>query len=146
MGLPRIEYNSKRVEFDQYFNTCEPHPSRKRFDNEASSGIIESINFFDRWFLEANIDKLNQMFVSSSLLLPLINQMTDDPFKTPLFHGGFGEEVVSKQLNQEMSDRIAASTRLPVVEALGERLKQWLRTQPRHRVETLARRRFEAVG
>lgn len=65
-----------------------------------------------------------EQFVSSSLLFPLLEQMQNDPFKTDLFHGGFGEDAFMQQWNQIIADRIVQSTDLPIVREVENTLTQ----------------------
>lgn len=64
----------------------------------------------------------SEQLVASTLLLPLLQQMRNDPFKTDMFHGGSAEDIFGAQLDTQLADRMAASMRLPVVEQVYERI------------------------
>jgi len=53
MGYPRIQYNSINVDFDRHFNEFEISREEKKSENEADSGVIETIGFWERWKIAA---------------------------------------------------------------------------------------------
>jgi len=59
-----------------------------------------------------------EQLVASTLVLPLLAQMQDDPFRTDLFHGGSAEDMFAAQLNTHLADRIVAKANLPIVEQI----------------------------
>jgi hypothetical protein len=63
-----------------------------------------------------------EQFVASSLVFPLLEQLQNDPFKTDLFHGGFGEDAFMQQWNQITADRIVQSADLPIVREVEQSL------------------------
>lgn len=68
----------------------------------------------------------SEQLVASTLLLPLLQQMRNDPFKTDMFHGGSAEDIFGAQLDTQLADRMASSMRLPVVEQVYERITRQL--------------------
>src|SRR5690606_32577845 len=57
-------------------------------------------------------------FVATSLLMPMMTQMRDDPFKSELFHGGFGEDAFLQQFDQLIADRMSTRMSMPIVDAI----------------------------
>lgn len=93
-------------------------------------------------------EKLNQVaqkLVASALLIPLMQQMRDDPFKSEMFHGGFGEDVFMQQLDTRLADRIAAHTGIPLVNTLTEHFTRWLKDHPQQ-IERAAQSRIDTLG
>lgn len=59
-----------------------------------------------------------QELVSIALLLPLLKQARQDPFRSELFHGGQGEETFGAQLDEQLADRMSRSMSLPLTDAV----------------------------
>lgn len=68
--------------------------------------------------VDEQMREVSQQFVSGAFLQPLLKQMQDDPFRSDLMHGGFAEDSFQQQLNTIIADRIAATPRFPIVDAL----------------------------
>jgi len=77
---------------------------------------------FNAELKQAEARRAAEQFVATSLLFPLLEQMQNDPFKTDLFHGGFGEDAFMQQWNQVIADRIVQSADLPIVREVENRL------------------------
>ncbi len=77
---------------------------------------------FDAQLRKAEAKQAAEQFVASSLIFPLLEQMQNDPFKTDLFHGGFGEDAFMQQWNQTIADRMTQSADLPIVREVENRL------------------------
>jgi len=60
--------------------------------------------------------------VSMSLLLPMLKMARDDPFKSEMFHGGFGEEVFGAQMDMVMAEELGPRLGGPIIEAAYRRL------------------------
>ena len=58
MGYPRIEYNDIKVDFNRHFNDYDPERIDSRDENEATSGIIETLHFFGRGLVTAFNERL----------------------------------------------------------------------------------------
>ncbi len=58
MGYPRLTYNSINVDFDYYFNEFEVTKKEKAGENEALSGVIETIDYFQRKYVRAVKERL----------------------------------------------------------------------------------------
>ena len=67
---------------------------------------------------EQKVRQAAQQLVSSAFILPMLQQMRDDPFKSDLFHGGRGEEVFAQQWNTIVADDMVKSSNFPVVDAV----------------------------
>src|SRR5690606_5225002 len=57
-------------------------------------------------------------FVATALLMPLMEQVRDDPFKSDLFHGGFTEDAFLRQFDQIIADRLSKRMSLPIVDSI----------------------------
>lgn len=68
--------------------------------------------------------KAAEMFVSTSMIMPLFARMREDPLAANLMHGGRAEKVFQQQLDQTLSDRIANATKFDLVDAVYNQLKQ----------------------
>lgn len=77
---------------------------------------------FDAQLRHAEAKQAAEQFVASSLIFPLLKQMQNDPFKTDLFHGGFGEDAFMQQWNQVIADRMTQRADLPIVREVENRL------------------------
>jgi len=65
-----------------------------------------------------------EMFVSTSMIMPLFQQLRNDPLAAKLIDGGRAESIFQQQLDQILSDRIASATRFDVVDAVYNQLHQ----------------------
>lgn len=59
-----------------------------------------------------------QSLVATTLVQPLLEQARQDPFRTELFHGGFGEDAFAQQLDTLLADRITGRAASPIVDAV----------------------------
>ncbi|MCE9590135.1 MAG: hypothetical protein K8S99_06390 [Planctomycetes bacterium] len=59
-----------------------------------------------------------QQLVSSTLVLPILQQARKDPFKSELFHGGKGEDLFGANMDQIFADRITSASNFPLVDAV----------------------------
>lgn len=76
----------------------------------------------ERAQVRAQVRQASEQLVASTLLLPLLQQMREDPFRTDLFHGGSTEDIFAAQLDTELADRMAQGMNLPIVEAVYQRI------------------------
>ncbi len=82
------------------------------------------------------INEIADQFVATTFFYPLLQQVSDSPFKTDRFDGGFTEQVFRQQLNERLADNIAAGHKISISSAVGRQLMNWLKNQP---VETVKR-------
>ncbi|QDU32690.1 hypothetical protein KS4_07240 [Poriferisphaera corsica] len=68
--------------------------------------------------LEAKIRDASEQLVSSSFVLPILQQMQNDPFRSELFHGGQAEDIFSQQWNTKIADDMVKRANFPMVEAV----------------------------
>ncbi|MDX1563795.1 MAG: hypothetical protein R3236_00250 [Phycisphaeraceae bacterium] len=66
--------------------------------------------------------QVTAQFVSTAFLMPMLKQVREDPFQTPMFHGGQGEKVFGARLDQILADRIAGSANFGLTDRLFEHL------------------------
>ncbi|MCX5662770.1 MAG: hypothetical protein NTW19_24070 [Planctomycetota bacterium] len=56
-----------------------------------------------------------RQLVSTTLILPMMKQMRQDPFKVAMFHGGNAEDAFNSQLDTLLADRLTSRANLPIV-------------------------------
>ena len=66
--------------------------------------------------LEDKVRNAAEQLVSSSFVLPILQQLQNDPFRSDLFHGGQAENMFSQQLNTQIADDIVKRSNYPVAE------------------------------
>lgn len=71
---------------------------------------------------EDDLRQAAEQFVSTSLLTPLLAASRQDPFRSELFHGGFGEDAFMQQLDQILADRMSQRMSMPLVDAIYNKL------------------------
>lgn len=59
-----------------------------------------------------------EQLVSTTFIMPLFDQLRNDPLATNMFHGGQSETIFRRQLDQNLSDRIAAGSGFDIVDAI----------------------------
>lgn len=59
-----------------------------------------------------------EQLVAGTLVLPILQQMREDPFRTDMFHGGFAEDAFGAQLDTELADRIVKGTNMNLVDVI----------------------------
>jgi len=62
--------------------------------------------------------------VAFGLIMPMLQQMQDDPFRSELFHGGQGEKMFNAQLNQHLAKRIVGRMNMPLVDAVYQQINR----------------------
>ncbi len=61
-------------------------------------------------------------WVGVAFFQPLLDQMQNDPLRTDLFHGGYGERVWSQELNTILRERMAEASSFELAEVIVDRL------------------------
>ena len=102
----------------------------------SPSGDPAFRTLFDK--ARARIDELANRFVATTFFYPLLQQVSDSPFKTERFDGGFTERAFRLQLNEQLADRIATGPNVSVGGAVSRQLMDWLKNQPVETVEQIA--------
>jgi Rod binding domain-containing protein len=64
------------------------------------------------------VEEAADQLVAAAFILPLLEQVRDDPFKSDMFHGGQAEEIFGQQLDVLLADRISASANFGLSESL----------------------------
>ena len=87
---------------------------------------------------QARVDqarKAAEQFVASAFMLPMLEQMRNDPLRSDLFHSGFAEEAFQSQFDTILADRITSGSSFPLVDSI---LDYVLRNQrkPQDRIES----------
>lgn len=73
---------------------------------------------------EAQLREAAEKLVSTTLIMPLFEQLRNDPLAVNLVHGGRGEKIFQQQMDQVLSDRIAGATRFDLVDAVYKHLSK----------------------
>ena len=60
---------------------------------------------------EAQLREAAEKLVSTTLIMPMFEQLRNDPLAVNLFHGGRSEKIFQQQMDQVLSDRIAGASR-----------------------------------
>ncbi len=68
--------------------------------------------------------------VATAFILPMLEQVRHDPFKSDMFHGGKGEEVFGQQLDVIFADNITKSANFGISDALVRRFQPAATTPP----------------
>ena len=71
---------------------------------------------------EEQLREAAEKLVATTLIMPMFEQLRNDPLATDLFHGGRGEEIFQQQMDQVLSDRIAGATRFDLVDSVYKHL------------------------
>ncbi len=71
---------------------------------------------------QAQVRTAAEDLVAITLIRPLLEQARRDPFRTDLFHGGFAEDTFGAQMDWIVAQRITQAARLPIVDAVYQRL------------------------
>jgi len=64
-----------------------------------------------------------EQLVSSAFILPLMNELRDQPLDADLFGGGFAEDSFKQQLDTVLADRMVAGGNMPLVDVIYHRLR-----------------------
>lgn len=62
--------------------------------------------------------RASEQLVATTLVLPMLQQMRQDPFKSELFHGGSGEDMFNARLDEIFADRITSAAHFPLVDVV----------------------------
>ena len=113
-----------------HFSARDPHPARTQgagFTSllTASSDAARSAGKTKDQQVRESVEQL----VSSAFILPLMNELRDQPLDSDLFGGGFAEDSFRQQLDTILADRMVAGGNFPVVEVIYERLTDTYRQQ-----------------
>ncbi len=63
-----------------------------------------------------------KQWVGIAFFQPLLEQMENDPLRTELFHGGYGEKVWSRELNSVLRERMAEASSFDLADVIVDRL------------------------
>lgn len=71
---------------------------------------------------EEQLREAAEKLVSTTLIMPMFEQLRNDPLAVNMFHGGRGEKIFQQQMDQVLSDRIAGATRFDLVDSVYKQL------------------------
>ena len=91
------------------------------------------------------VQELTEKLVSSTFLVPMLDRMQDDPFRSDMFHGGFAENVFQSHLNTQLADGIAHAMDLSFTRQITERFAERIAADPQ-RINQIANQRIDTIG
>ena len=96
-------------------------------ENFASAPVFNG--FLDRARTEGQSEEEQlreaaEKLVSTTLIMPMFEQLRNDPLAVNLFHGGRSEKIFQQQMDQVLSDRIAGASRFDLVDAVYKHLSE----------------------
>lgn len=94
------------------------HRAAASRSHETFANALASKAPVDPASTEAQVRETAQQLVASTFIMPLLQQMREDPFKSEMFHGGFTEDAFGQQLDTILADRIAQRTGGSIVDAV----------------------------
>ena len=68
--------------------------------------------------LAKKVREASEQLVASAFVLPILQKMQDDPFRSDMFHGGSGEDMFAQQWNTHVADDIVKRANFPMVDAV----------------------------
>ena len=95
---------------------------------------------------EAKLRASSEKLVASALLLPLLNRMQSDPFRSDLFNGGMAEDSFRSMLNTQLADDVVHRSDFGITERVHEPMARWLRSQPPETLQRIAKMRIDTLG
>jgi len=113
-----------------HFSARAPAPARARGEGftsllTKSSDAARAAGKSKQQQVRESVEQL----VSSAFILPLMNELRDQPLDSDLFDGGFAEDSFRQQLDTVLADRMVAGGNFPVVEVIYDRLTETYRKQ-----------------
>ena len=94
--------------------------SRRRFDERLTVAAAATERAGAN--VEQVVRQAAEQLVATTLVQPLLAAVRNDPFKSELFHGGLAEDMFGSQLDTLISERITKATRLPIVDAVYDKI------------------------
>lgn len=92
-------------------------PSRYKGTQESLSDRLGAVRAQGKGKKDELREAAEQM-VSTTLIMPLFDQLRSDPLAANMFHGGQAESVFRRQLDQTLADRIAGSSGFDLVDSI----------------------------
>lgn len=78
---------------------------------------------------EEQLREAAEKLVATTLIMPMFEQLRNDPLATNMFHGGRGEKIFQQQMDQVLSDRIAGATRFDLVDSVYKQLSSAIKSE-----------------
>ena len=125
-----------------------PPPAAPARDASAANPGGVALDRFEA-NLDAAADKLRQSsakLVASALLLPMLNSMQNDPFRSDLLNGGMAEDTFRGMLNTRLADAIVQRSDFGLTEQISRPMVRWLQSQPPGTVRRVAAMRIDTLG
>lgn len=70
--------------------------------------------------LYAQAREAAEQLVASAMVMPLLEEVREQPLDQKLFHGGFTEDAFRQKLDTLLADRIVSSGKFPLVDSIYE--------------------------
>ena len=106
-----------------------PQVQLDRVDTSGDQGSSAPVfnGFMDRARTEGmspdeQLREAAEKLVATTLIMPMFEQLRNDPLASGLIDGGRSEKIFQQQLDQVLSDRIAGATRFDLVDAVYKQL------------------------
>lgn len=77
-----------------------------------------------------------QKLVSTALVMPLLEEVREQPLDANLFDGGVAEDAFRQRLDQQFADRIVRSARFPLVDRIYQNITQNITGAARGEIDT----------
>lgn len=103
---------------------------------------------FDKTYRVAagKLRDVTAMIVSSALLLPMLNRMQEDPFRSDLLSGGMAEDSFRSMLNTRLADAMTQKSDFALTDHMSQPMLRWLQSQPDATVRRVAGMRIDTLG
>jgi len=117
-------------------------------DRESAAPAGGAAPDFDKTYRVA-AEKLRDVtakIVSSALLIPMLNRMQEDPFRSDLLGGGMAEDSFRSMLNTRLADAMTQKSDFALTDHMSQPMLRWLQSQPDATVRRVAAMRIDTLG
>lgn len=59
-----------------------------------------------------------EKFIATALVMPLLDELREQPLDAGLFHGGMAEDAFRQRMDTILADRIVSSSQFPIVDRI----------------------------
>lgn len=118
-------------------------------DRESAAPEEGAVDDFEKTYRVA-AEKLRDVtakIVSSALLVPMLNRMQEDPFRSDLLGGGgMAEDSFRSMLNTRLADAMTQKSDFALTDHMSQPMLRWLQSQPDATVRRVAAMRIDTLG
>ncbi|QQE10701.1 hypothetical protein JD969_14495 [Planctomycetota bacterium] len=97
--------------------------ARAMDENKQKPSVISTPND-----LEVKVRDASEKLVASAFVLPILQKMQDDPFRSEVFHGGTAEDMFAQQWNTLVADDMVKNANFPMVDAVYNQIMNHVNT------------------